>query len=167
MGTPYVGEIRIFAGSFAPVGWAFCDGSLLSISEYEVLFTLIGTTYGGNGQTTFALPDLRGRVPIHQGGGFALAQSGGVESVALNATQIPAHTHNFMASTNAANQGTPAGFVLAASTGVKIYSSGAPNVSLSPMALQNAGGSLPHDNRQPFGCLNFIVALDGIYPTQN
>src|ERR1700730_16666440 len=113
MAQPYVGEIRMFGGNFAPAGWMFCEGQLLPISEYETLFNLIGTTYGGDGQSTFALPDLRGRLPIHQGGGFTLAESGGVEDVTLAVAQIPAHSHAFLGSTNTANNGNPGGNVVA------------------------------------------------------
>src|SRR5439155_25945975 len=112
MAQPYVGEIRMFAGNFAPAGWMFCEGQLLPISEYETLFNLIGTTYGGDGQSTFALPDLRGRIPLHFGNGFTLAETGGVETVTLTASQIPAHTHPLVASGPAANQTNPTGNLL-------------------------------------------------------
>src|SRR5437588_5755595 len=115
MAQPYVGEIRMFAGNFAPAGWMLCDGQLLPISEYETLFNLIGTTYGGDGQSTFALPDLRGRLPLHQGGGFTLAETGGVESVTLTVQQIPIHTHALLASTAAGAVNNPANQVIAAS----------------------------------------------------
>src|SRR6266849_818385 len=114
MSQPYVGEIRMFAGNFAPAGWMFCEGQLLPISEYDSLFNLIGTTYGGDGQSTFALPDLRGRLPIHQGGGFTLAENGGVEQVTLSTGQIPAHRHPYLATTNPASTDSPQGNVLAA-----------------------------------------------------
>src|SRR5471032_2419736 len=116
MSSPYVGEIRIFAGNFAPAGWMFCEGELLPISEFETLFNLIGTTYGGDGQSTFALPDLRGRIPIHQGNGFTLAETGGVEEVTLTVSQIPAHSHPFLASSTLASATGPAGNLLAEST---------------------------------------------------
>src|ERR1700740_2350476 len=121
MAQPYVGEIRMFAGNFAPAGWMFCEGQLLPISEYETLFNLIGTTYGGDGQSTFALPDLRGGLPIHQGNGFTLAENGGVEEVTLTVSQIPAHSHPYLASTNATNLSSPLNDVLGATTLIKIY----------------------------------------------
>src|ERR1700753_2619077 len=131
MAQPYVGEIRMFAGNFAPAGWMFCEGQLLPISDNETLFNLIGTTYGGDGQETFALPDLRGRVPVHQGNGFTLAETGGVETVNLTVSQIPNHSHPFLASTNFANVTSPAGAFLAQLTGgVKIYSGAAGNAPM-------------------------------------
>src|SRR5207248_2165408 len=121
MSSPYVGEIRMFAGNFAPAGWMFCEGQLLPISENETLFNLIGTTYGGDGQSTFALPDLRGRVPLHFGNGFTLAETGGVESVTINAQQTPIHNHPFQASTSAGGQNNPSGQVIAASPSIKAF----------------------------------------------
>src|SRR6202165_5378460 len=121
MSQPYVGEIRMFAGNFAPAGWMFCEGQLLPISEYETLFNLIGTTYGGDGQSTFALPDLRGRLPLHQGNGFTLAETGGVEEVTLTVSQIPAHNHPFLATTNLANQVSAANNVLGQLTQGLLY----------------------------------------------
>src|SRR4029077_16985478 len=126
MAQPYVGEIRMFGGNFAPAGWMFCEGQLLPISEFETLFNLIGTTYGGDGQSTFALPDLRGRLPIHQGNGFTLAEAGGVESVTLTVQQIPSHTHPLLGSTNQGTASSPVGSVPAASNTVSIYSAAAP-----------------------------------------
>src|SRR6476646_10162398 len=133
MAQPYVGEIRMFAGNFAPAGWMFCEGQLLPISEYETLFNLIGTTYGGDGQSTFALPDLRGRIPLHFGNGFTLAETGGVEDVTLTVSQIPAHSHPFLASGNAAANPTPAvgGQLVAESTLATLYQNAAP---VAPMA---------------------------------
>jgi microcystin-dependent protein len=170
MGTPYVGEIRLFAGNFAPVGWAFCDGQLLPISENETLFQLIGTTYGGDGQSTFALPDLRSRVPIHFGNGVGLssrvlAETGGVEAVTLTANQIPNHTHAFLASTGAGTQGNPAGAVPGQSPSVTLYLEEAPTVALNANAVAPVGGSQPHTNMQPYQCLNFIISLFGIFPS--
>src|SRR6202035_2370515 len=121
MAQPYVGEIRIFAGNFPPAGWMFCEGQLLPISEYETLFNLIGTTYGGDGQSTFALPDLRGRIPLHMGSGMTLADKSGVETVTLNTNQIPAHTHPFLATTNVGNQANPSAQVVAQSPQIKLY----------------------------------------------
>jgi microcystin-dependent protein len=163
----YVGEIRMFAGSFAPAGWMFCQGQLLSVSQFEVLFRLIGTTYGGDGQSTFALPDLRGRLPIHQGPGFLPAQSGGVETVTLTTNMIPAHTHPFLASTTQASGTTP-GDQLPATTqasGIMPYGTSLPQVQLSPNSVFAAGGSQPHVNFQPYLCIEFIIALLGVFPS--
>src|SRR5207244_323201 len=151
MAQPYVGEIRMFAGNFAPAGWMFCEGQLLPISEYETLFNLIGTTYGGDGQSTFALPDLRGRVPLHFGNGFTLAETGGVETITLTVSQIPAHSHAFLGSNNTATGVVPTSNVLSASTDVNTlpYGLDAPTTSLSPSAVSAVGGSQPHNNFQP------------------
>jgi microcystin-dependent protein len=163
MGTPYVGEIRIFAGNFAPAGWMFCQGQLLPISEYETLFNLIGTTYGGDGQSTFGLPDLRGRLPIHMGQGFVLAETGGNESVTLTTTQIPAHTHPVLATTNSNTASLPGGNYLAANP--DIYDQNKPGTSTMAPAISSVGGNQPHDNFQPYLCLNFILSLFGIFPS--
>jgi microcystin-dependent protein len=162
---PYIGEIRMFGGNFAPAGWMFCEGQLLPISENEALFNLIGTTYGGDGQSTFALPDLRGRVPLHQGNGFILAETGGVESVTLTVAQIPAHGHAFLASTNNATQTTPLNSVLGAPTAVDLYRVGSASSPLAPQSVSAAGGSQPHDNFQPYLCVSFIISLFGIFPS--
>jgi microcystin-dependent protein len=167
MSTSYIGEIRIFAGTFAPVGWSFCDGSIIPISENETLYNLIGTTYGGDGQQTFALPDLRGRVPIHQGTGYVIGSKAGTEQVTLAANQLPAHTHALAATQNAGNQPSPVGFLPAANNVVKLYSSEAPNTALAPASiLPSVGGNQPHENRQPYLCVNFIISLYGLYPSQ-
>src|SRR3970040_2251325 len=165
MAQPYIGEIRMFAGNFAPAGWFFCEGQLLPISEYDTLFNLIGTTYGGDGQSTFALPDLRGRLPIHQGNGFALAQSGGAEHVTLTGQQIHAHAPPLAASTGPGNVNSPAGNLTGESAAVKIYVAEQPTASLSPLAMTATGGSQPHDNFQPYLCINFILSLFGIFPS--
>jgi microcystin-dependent protein len=165
MAQPYVGEIRMFAGSFAPVGWAFCNGQLLSISENETLFQLIGTAYGGDGQQTFALPDLRGRVPVHQGNGAAFADAFGVENVTLTISQIPSHVHSHVAVVPAGNT-TPLG-KLAADTGpTMIYADGQGAALASASATATAGGSQPHDNMMPFLGIHFIISLFGIFPSQ-
>jgi microcystin-dependent protein len=168
MAQPYVGEIRMFGGNFAPAGWFFCEGQLLPISEYETLFNLIGTTYGGDGQSTFALPDLRGRIPLHQGNGFTLAQTGGVETVTLTVSQSPAHSHALLATGNAATGAAPAGTVLATSAAATItpYGSDNPIGPLSAQALSSVGGSQPHENLQPYLCVDFIISLFGIWPIQ-
>jgi len=168
MSQPYVGEIRMFAGNFAPAGWMFCEGQLLPISENETLFQLIGTTYGGDGQSTFGLPDLRGRLPIHQGNGFTLAQSGGVEQVTLTTQQIPAHTHPLLATTAQASGNSPANQVLASTQAATItpYGTDAPQVQLAPTSVSAVGGSQPHTNFQPYVCIDFIISLFGIFPSQ-
>ena len=165
MAQPYVGEIRMFGGNFAPAGWMFCDGALLAISEMETLFNLIGTTYGGDGQSTFALPDLRGRVPIHMGNGFILAETGGVETVTLNVQQIPSHSHPLLASAGPGNLSTPQNNVTAASSSVQIYIEDSTDSNMNAAAVGNIGGSQPHDNMQPYLCVNFIISLFGIYPS--
>jgi microcystin-dependent protein len=163
---PYVGEIRIFAGNFAPAGWMFCEGQLLPISEFETLFNLIGTTYGGDGQSTFALPDLRGRIPLHMGSGFTLAETGGVETVTLTASQIPSHTHAFLGSTNIATQSNPSNNVLAQSTVAQMYIADIADKALAPVSITSTGGSQPHNNFQPYLCVDFIISLFGIFPSQ-
>lgn len=173
MAQPYVGEIRMFAGNFAPLGWLFCDGSLQPISEYETLFNLIGTTYGGDGQSTFALPDLRGRVPIHQGQSFGtsnyvIGESGGVESVTLTAQQIPSHSHTLSASSGAGTSSAPGGNVPALVVGnLYVGTPSGPTANLAPAAVGTAGGSQPHENMQPFLCVSFIISLFGIFPSPN
>lgn len=165
MSTPYIGEIRIFAGNFAPVGWLLCQGQLLPISQYDVLFNLIGTTYGGDGQNTFAVPNLASRIPYHQGSGYVVGQMGGVEQVSLTQQQLPAHTHTANANTPTADQAGPAGNVWGSGTLSCYSSTQTANATMNPAALMPAGGSQPHDNMPPFLCLNFIIATEGIYPT--
>ena len=164
MAQPYVGEIRMFAGNFAPAGWMFCEGQLLPISDYDTLFNLIGTTYGGDGQSTFALPDLRGRVPLHFGNGFTLAETGGVESVTLTVAQIPAHNHAMLASDDIPTQLNPQNNVTGQAA-AKFYRFGNPSVTLSPSMIGSTGGSQPHNNFQPYLCVDFIISLFGIYPS--
>jgi microcystin-dependent protein len=166
MAQPYVGEIRMFAGNFAPAGWMFCEGELLPISEYETLFNLIGTTYGGDGQSTFALPDLRGRIPIHFGNGFILAETGGAEEITLTVQQIPAHTHPLLASGDTANSPNAQSSVVARSGQVNTFINGAPSVNMSPQIVSSVGGSQPHTNFQPYLCVDFIISLFGIFPSQ-
>ncbi|CAG0988668.1 hypothetical protein GPROT1_02822 [Gammaproteobacteria bacterium] len=165
MAQPYVGEIRMFAGNFAPAGWQFCEGQLLPISENETLFQLIGTTYGGDGQSTFALPDLRGRLPIHQGNGFILAETGGAEEITLTVNQIPAHSHPLLASGELAQQSNPANHLLARSTGSDPYASDPPTIAMNAQAISSVGGSQPHTNFQPYLCVDFIISLFGIFPS--
>jgi microcystin-dependent protein len=165
---PYVGEIRMVGFNFAPQGWAFCDGSLLSIAQNEALFTLIGTTYGGDGQTTFALPDLRSRVPMHQSNGHVLGDSGGVERVTLTGAQLPSHNHLPQADSNSGTSSDPTGHIWAQAPAARSYVAGASaNAQMNASAMTNAGGSQPHDNMLPFLAINFVIALVGVFPSQN
>ena len=161
----FVGEIRMFAGNFAPLGWMFCEGQLLPISENETLFQLIGTTYGGDGQSTFALPDLRGRVPIHQGNGFILAETGGAEEITLTVNQIPAHSHPLIGSSSTGSTSLPDNALLAKSTTNTPYSPFDPDVSMRANTISPIGGSQPHTNFQPYLCFNFIISLFGVFPS--
>ena len=165
MAQPYVGEIRMFAGNFAPAGWQFCEGQLLPISENETLFQLIGTFYGGDGQSTFALPDLRGRIPLHQGSGFILAETGGAEEITLAVNQIPAHSHAMLASLNNAGGNTPTGNVVGQVGATQIYREVPPASPMSLFSVAPTGGSQPHTNFQPYLCINFIISLFGIFPS--
>jgi microcystin-dependent protein len=162
--NPYVGEIRLFAGNFAPSGWEVCQGQTLAIADNEALFQLIGTTYGGDGQTTFNLPDLRSRVPVHVGSGYVLGQDGGVETVTLTASQIPAHTHAAQATANSAASPDPGGNVWATASDTP-YSTSTPSAAMSAEAIGSAGGGQPHDNMLPFVAVNFIISLYGTYPS--
>ncbi|MCE4554146.1 phage tail protein [Roseateles cellulosilyticus] len=170
MSNPYLGEIRLFAGNFAPDRWALCQGQLVAIAENETLYNLIGTTYGGDGQNTFALPDLRGRVPVHQGQGPGLSprtigQIGGTESVTLQSGQTPAHSHPAIASTAAANLGAPGGNLLATTTGAT-YGPGPATTPMASGAITSVwGGQQPHENMAPTLTVNYIISLYGIYPS--
>jgi microcystin-dependent protein len=155
----------MFAGNFAPANWLFCEGQLLQIPDNEVLFNLIGTTYGGDGENTFALPDLRGRLPLHQGNGFNLASPGGVEEVTLTVNQMTAHAHALMASTDTGKQTTPSTNVLSATSAFDLYRVGAATLNMAPQSISMTGGSQPHSNMQPYLCVNFIISLVGIFPT--
>ena len=174
MAQPYVGEIRIFAGNFAPAGWMDCDGQLLPISENETLFQLIGTTYGGDGQSTFALPNLQSRVPVHQGTGsdgitYQLAENVGAESVTLSTQQIPVHSHALLGSSNAANANTANGNLLGTiplSAGQFAYGTVTPILPIDPSSIGPVGGNQPHDNMQPYNVLRYIISLFGIFPSQ-
>lgn len=166
MSQPFVGEIRMFAGNFPPAGWMFCEGQLLSISENETLFNLIGTTYGGDGQSTFALPDLRGRLPIHQGNGFSLAETGGAEVVTLTISQIPNHSHSMLASTNTSQDSSPSGKVAGQSGSALLYVQDTTDTDMSPQAVTSVGGNQPHSNFQPYLCVDFIISLFGVFPSQ-
>lgn len=160
----------MFGGNFAPAGWAFCDGQLVPISENDTLFTLIGTTYGGDGQETFALPNLQSRVPMHQGTfagqTFTLGEQGGVEQVTLTTQQIPVHNHALLGSNTGAVTQLPGGNLPAQSTG-QVYTSANSPINMSAQAIQPAGGSQPHENLQPYLCINFIISLFGVFPSQN
>jgi|SRR6185295_3543690 len=167
MAQPYVGEIRMFGGNFAPAGWQFCDGTLLPISEYETLFNLIGTTYGGDGQSTFAVPDLRGRIPLHFGNGFTLAETGGAEEITLTVSQIPSHSHSALATLNPATDTNPQNNILSKTlVNVSAYGQDAPLTALNPSTISPVGGSQPHTNFQPYLCISFIISLFGIFPSQ-
>ncbi|WBA41134.1 phage tail protein [Hymenobacter canadensis] len=167
-GQPYVGEIAIFAGNFAPAGWMFCNGQLLYISEHETLFQLIGTTYGGDGQETFALPNLQGRVPLHQSSSYTLGQQGGQETVSLTIQQIPQHTHTPPASNAPGTSASPQGNVPADSgAGSAQYTQSVASLVKQPtQTLAAVGGSQPHENMQPYLAVNYIISLFGIFPSQ-
>jgi microcystin-dependent protein len=155
----------MFAGNFAPAGWMFCEGQLLPISENETLFQLIGTTYGGDGQSTFGLPDLRGRLPMHQGNGFQLAEQGGAEEVTLGQTQMPVHTHPLLVNGAVGNVNSPSNTVLGASATIDMYREASPSVALNAIAVGPLGGQQPHTNFQPYLCIDFIISLFGIFPS--
>ena len=165
MAQPYVGEIRMFAGNFAPAGWMFCEGQLLPISENETLFQLIGTTYGGDGESTFALPDLRGRTPIHVGSGHTLGERGGEQAHTLSIAEIPTHTHVFNASQSNANIPTPGNSFFGTSN--NMYAAATNLTSINTGTITNTGGSQAHLNMEPFLTLSFCIALQGIFPSPN
>lgn len=173
MATPFLGQIMMFGGNFAPLGWAFCDGSLLAIAQNDALFALIGTIYGGDGQTTFALPDLRGRVPIHQGQGpglssYVMGQKAGTETVTVTTNQLPSHTHALACATGAGNVVSPSNAYFA---GDPTNNSGGFNSAggsaMNAAVISAAGGSQPHENMMPFLAVNFVIALEGIFPQRN
>lgn len=170
MAEPYLGEIRMFGGNFAPTGWALCKGQLLPISENEALFNLIGTTYGGNGVATFALPDLQGRVPIHQGKAvdqpttFVMGQKSGTETVTLTTSNLPRHTHKVRCSSQLGTKDSPSGAVWAKQ--VQEFSTNAPDIALNAASINSVGGNQPHENMMPFGVVSYIIALHGVYPSQ-
>ncbi|WP_250459556.1 phage tail protein [Microbulbifer litoralis] len=175
MSEPFVGEIRIFAGTYAPQGWSFCNGQLLAISDHDVLFSLLGTTYGGDGRTTFALPDLRGRLPVGEGQGTGLTlrilgQKFGQDNVTLMQQQLPAHRHEFVATSAAADSNSPSGAMLASPPGDTIYVSAPDNPqprTMNPTSVTVTGGSQPHDNIMPSLAVHYIISLWGIYPSRN
>jgi microcystin-dependent protein len=162
---PFLGEIKVCSFAFAPKGWALCNGQLLPINQNQALFSLLGTTYGGDGRTTFALPDLRGRSPLHTGGGFSLGEKAGEQAVTLTVTQTPAHTHLVTASLSPADQNLPSGNVPAV-TGQNLYAN-TPTAAMAATAVTSVGGNQAHDNMSPYLVLNFVIALTGIFPTPN
>ena len=166
MSQPFMSEIKIVSFNFPPKGWAECNGQFLPINQNQALFSLLGTTYGGNGQTTFALPNLRGQVPIHEGNGFTLGQAGGSESVTINAQTMPAHNHTLSGTNNAA-AGDDATNSIYAQAGGNTYAAYSSPTPMGAQAIGNTGGSQPHTNLMPFLVLNFIIALQGIFPSQN
>jgi microcystin-dependent protein len=173
MGEPFVGEIRMFGGSFAPAGWAMCQGQLMAIAQNDTLFTLIGTTYGGDGQETFGLPDLQGRVPIHAGQGpgitqtYQIGEKAGVESVTLTINQTPVHNHAFLVTSAFGTQTSPSNNFMAAPLSGKAYFATTGDKQMANNALVAVGGSQPHENLQPYLCISFIISLFGVFPTQN
>lgn len=173
MSEPFVGEVRMFAGNFAPRGWAFCDGQLLAVSQNDALFSLLGTIYGGDGRTTFGLPDLRGRVPIHAGSGPGLSPrrlgaKGGAENVTLTVNQLPSHSHTFQASKEPGLLPNPSSdTVLATSNVIELFAEDSQDQNMATAAITNIGGSRSHSNLQPFLCINYIIALFGIYPSRH
>ncbi|MFT6458045.1 phage tail protein [Pseudophaeobacter arcticus] len=172
MSEPFVGEIRMFAGNFAPRGWAFCDGQLLAVSQNDALFSLLGTIYGGDGRTTFGLPDVRGRLPIHAGHGPGLSErrlgsKGGAEKETLTVNQLASHPHNFIASTQTATSSSPEGQVLAADVGVAYLANETQDTSMANDMVTHTGGSRSHTNLMPAICIHFIIALFGVYPSRH
>lgn len=173
MATPYLGEIKMFAGQRLIDGWEYCNGQLLRIADYDALYSLLGTTYGGDGQTTFGVPDLRGRIPVHQGTlpvgqTYVIGQKAGVEQVTLQVSQMPGHTHSLQASSGTGFVASPGNAFFAGHRDHKVFASATPNgtTTLNPQAVSSAGGNQPHENMPPFLCVNFIIAVVGIYPSQ-
>lgn len=176
MSDPFLGEIRMFGGNYAPRGWAFCNGQIMSISQNSPLFAILGVTYGGNGQSTFALPNMQGRTPMHWGTGaglspHSLGEMSGTETVTLLSTQMPAHNHQILAANEEGNNFTPGGNTLAGTTGsggnANTYFNGSPNTNLNLASMGVAGGNQPHSNMSPYLCVSFIIALQGIFPPRN
>jgi microcystin-dependent protein len=165
MSDPFMGELRMMSFNFPPKGWSLCNGALLPINQNQALFSLLGTTYGGNGQTTFALPNLQGRVPIHMGGGHTLGEAGGEPAHTLSMNEMTQHMHFFQGSTNDANSPVPTGHLLA--TSANLYTGAANVTTLDPSTVGNIGGSQPHNNMQPYLTISYCIALQGIFPSQN
>jgi len=166
MSQPFLGEMKIISWNFSPKGWAFCNGQLLPINQNQALFSILGTTFGGDGRVNFGLPDFRGRIPIHVGQGWLEGQVSGQESHTVNLSEMPAHNHLVQASGAAANKAVPTNNFLA-NVSTKVYAGNANLTTLHPTTIANVGGSQPHENRQPFLVLNFIIALQGIFPSRN
>lgn len=172
MAQPYIGEIRMFAGTFAPAGWMFCSGQLLPISENDALFVVLGTMYGGDGESTFALPNLQSRVPIHAGTGpdgvnYQQGEAAGTESVTLTTQQIPIHNHAALASENTATEAAPTGLLIGKSTQIDMFINAQPTDPMNNQSITPVGGSQPHENCQPFLCINYIISLFGLFPSPN
>lgn len=172
MSNPYIGEIRMFGGNFAPAGWTFCDGQLMPISENDALFTLIGTTYGGDGQETFGIPNLQSRIPVHAGTGqsgiaYQLGESGGVESVTLSTNQIPIHNHPWIASSAVGTGSDPTQSLISQHPTASLYAAAPPAAAMAAGSVNATGGSQPHDNMQPYLVINYIMSLFGIFPQQS
>ena len=166
MGTPYLSEVKILSFNFPPKGWAACNGQFLPINQNQALFSLLGTMYGGNGQTTFALPDLRGRAPIHMSNDFIEGQAGGQEVHTLTMSEMPSHNH-FVNASSTATGGNNAPLNRFLGGGNNVYNSQAPSTTMSPSTISNTGGSQPHDNRQPYLVVNYVIALVGVFPSRN
>jgi len=166
VGQPFLGEVKLVSWNFPPKGWALCNGQLLPINQNQALFSILGTMYGGNGQTTFALPDLRGRAAIHQGSGFNIGQNGGEEFHTLVTGEMPSHNHTVKASDTQGDKNTLQGDILAREVGVP-YGAFGSTTNLNTTTVTNVGGSQPHENRQPFLVVNFVIALQGIFPSRN
>lgn len=166
MSTPFLGEIKIIAWNYAPKGWAFCNGQFLPINQNQPLFSLLGTMYGGNGQTTFALPDFRGKVPMHVGGGHTQGEAAGQAAHTVTQSEMPQHIHFLQVTNNSATATAPDGTVVICAAPSNAYGAAANLVAMAP-TVGNTGGSQPHENRQPFLVLNFIIALQGIFPSRN
>lgn len=167
MGTPFMGEIKLIAWNFPPKGWAFCNGQLLPINQNQALFSLMGTMYGGNGQTNFAIPDFRGRIPLHLGAGFIQGQVGGQPNHTLTQNEMPTHNHFISGSSNTASADTPEDCIWGVPTGQLPYLAANPNTTMNPAAIPTTGGSQPHNNMPPYLCVNFVVALIGVFPSRN
>jgi microcystin-dependent protein len=167
MGTPFMGELKLISWNFAPQGWAFCNGQFLPINQNQALFSLLGTTYGGNGQTTFALPDLRGKIPIHTGQGFTLGQAGGQEAHTITMSEMPQHLHFLQGTTANASTDTPDTPVVLATAALDLYRDPTTLVTMEPSIVGNVGGSQAHQNMQPYLTMNWIIALQGVFPSHN
>jgi microcystin-dependent protein len=167
MADPFLSEIRIVSFNFAPQGWALCNGQLLPINQNQPLFALLGTTFGGNGQTNFALPDLRARIPLHVGSGHTLGERGGEQAHTVSVAELPTHTHTAQASSAVGDAPTPTGFLLAKTSGVDVFAPATNLVAMSAQSIANTGGSQAHQNMQPFLALNFCIALQGLFPSPN